>query len=201
MRVLQAVLSRAPVIAPAMVAAAVPALFAGCAAPDHASLATELRQFSLADAPSVEPTALARARPDYDRPLPEHLTQRLCEEFTLVTVTRPSDFSALRRRLGLPADLPTPDFSRGSVIGLLAEVGEPANDVWPVRIRTAMARDGEGGIEAEFAPGLYYPIVTAGFLDLVYIPGLSSVRIVKVNQRTFLLRPAGSAELTAHRPG
>lgn len=146
---------------------------------------------------SAEPSAcvsLVRTRVSFDRPLPPRLTQELCPEFLLITVNRPADWAELRRRLDLP-DNPVPmDFSRGMIVGIQANVGEFAERPWPIRVETVRIRTGTGRVEASFAPGLYYPLQTAGYVELVYVPGLQQISMVCVNHRTFLLHSSASLD-------
>jgi hypothetical protein len=161
----------------------------GCAATPPKTAAV-VPIWELASAEPSCPTPLSRARIAYDRPLPAYLTQRLSEDFTLVSITRPQDWKDVCHRLGLT---PTsePDFARGMVAGIIAQVGEPSRpSCWPVSIKAIRTRRGLGSVEAEFAPGLYYPLRTAGYLDLVYVPDVQAIGMVRIGERTFIIRSA-----------
>jgi len=67
-------------------------------------------------------------------------------------------------------------------------VGQCAHNAWPMHLRAVRARAGEGWLEAEFVPGLYYPLRTAGYLELAYVPALRTVRMVRIGPRTFMIR-------------
>ena len=163
----------------------------GCAAPSLPP--AEVPDWQLAHGELVKPRLLGRGRVSHDRPLPEHLTQRLCEEFSLVTITQPADWADMRRRLQLdraPLDL---DLSQGVIVGILANVGESPRDTWPIQLQAVRTCSGEGWLEARFAAGFYYPLLTAGYLELAYVPGLRTVRMVRIANRTFVIRSATSS--------
>lgn len=158
----------------------------GCAAASPPP--AEIPVWQLAHAEPVKPRVLGRARVSPDRPLPEHLIQPLCEEFALVIITRPADWADVRRRLRLdraPLDV---DLSQGMIVGILANVGECPRDTWPIQLQTVRTYSGEGWVEARFCAGFYYPLVTAGYLELAYVPGLRTVRMVHIANRTFMIR-------------
>ena len=160
----------------------------GCAAAPPPP--AEVPVWQLAYAEPIKPRLLGRARVSYDRPLPEHLTQPLCEEFSLVIITQPADWADMRRRLQLdraPLDL---DLSQGVIVGILANVGECPRDTWPIHLQAVRTCSGEGWVEARFSAGFYYPLVTAGYLELAYVPGLRTVRMVRIANRTFMIRSA-----------
>lgn len=144
--------------------------------------------WELANAEPYEPIRLGRARVSFDRPLPGHLVQDLSPEFALVTVRTAADWTQLSRRLRLPQGPPAADLSQGMVVGILARVGESAGQTWPIRLRCIRSIGGEGCLEATFAPGLYYPILTAGYVEFAYAPGLQTVSLVHINHRKFVIR-------------
>lgn len=92
-----------------------------------------------------------------------------------------------------PAPRPL-DFANGAVVGLIADVGECASPDWPTQLQVARVLNGEGWLEFSFTGGIFYPIKTAGYLDLAYVPGLKSVQMVQVGRRSFILRPSGGQE-------
>ncbi len=160
----------------------------GCAATPAPPV--EVPVWELADAEPVKPRLLGRARVSYDRPLPHHLTQPLCKEFSLIVITEPDDWADVRRRLGLELAPLALDLARGAIVGILANVGECANGTWPIQLETVRTQSGEGSLEARLAGGLYYPLLTAGYLELAYVPGLRTVRKVEIGPRgrTFIIR-------------
>ena len=161
----------------------------GCAAAPPSTV-TVVPIWELASADPTPAKPLGRARVAYDRPLPAFLTQQLSNDFTLVSINRPQDWEDVCRRLSLTPASP-PDFRNGMVAGIIANVGEPARaSCWPVEIKTTRLRGGLASLEADFAPGVYYPVRTAGYLDLVYLPGVQTVGMVRVGDRTFIIRSA-----------
>jgi hypothetical protein len=162
---------------------------AGCARPTQS--ATEVQAWSLSSDEPVLLTALAQVRVSPDRPLPEHVVQRLCPEYALVVVSRPTDWEEICRRLALPAALQTVDLNTGPVIGLLADVGEHAENEWPVHIVSVRNTGGQGTLEASFRQGVYYPLRTAGYLELAKITGTTSITTVQIDSRVFTIRRSG----------
>ncbi len=144
--------------------------------------------WELANAEPYEPIRLGRARVSFDRPLPAHLVQDLSPEFALITVRTETDWAGLRRRLRLPQEPPAVDLSQGVIVGILARVGESAGEAWPIRLRYVRCMAGEGCVEATFTPGLYYPVLTAGYVEFAYAPGLRTVSLVHINHRKFAIR-------------
>ena len=107
-----------------------------------------------------------------------------------MVIRKRSDWRTIRDRFGfdpLPAEA---DLSKGVVLGLIAEVGEATHDVWPVTLEQVRAVDGQGWVEAGFIGGIYYPVRTAGYLELAYVPGLRMVRTIRVGHRGFVIRPS-----------
>ena len=160
----------------------------GCAATPPPS--AEIPVWELAYAEPVKPAFVGRARVSFDRPLPEHLTRRLCDEFSLVTIREAADWADVRRRLQLQHDPLNLDLSQGAIVGILANVGECAHGRWPVQLHAVRTRSGQGWVEASFTSGLYYPLRAAGYLELAYVPGLRTVRMVRIGHRTFMIRTA-----------
>ncbi len=158
----------------------------GCTARDGNGR-TEIVTWQLANGEPVKPRLLGRTRLNQDRPLPDHLIQVLSSEFSLVTITRRADWVSIGRRTRLPALGPEVDLTRGMIVGILANVGESATGKWPISLRVVRTHAGQGWIEADFASGLYYPVQTAGYLELVYVPGLRAVQRVGINDRIFVI--------------
>lgn len=161
---------------------------AGCATGKPSS--TELPVWQLALSEPVKPRLIARARVRYDKPLPVHLTQPLCDEFALITITEPADWADVQSLLHLDPVRPDLDLDHGAIIGIQANVGEYSTDAWPIRLQAVRTRSAAGWVEAWFAPGLYYPLSTAGYLELVYVLGLRTVRRVEISpgSRSFIIR-------------
>lgn len=144
--------------------------------------------WELANAEPFEPVLLGRARVSFDRPLPAHLTQELSREFSLVMIRDRSAWADVRRRLQLPPAPPGIDLDEGMIVGILAKVGQNAEGRWPIHLRSIRRCGQEGSIEATFTPGLYYPVLTAGYVEFAFAPGLRRLSMVRINQRKFLIR-------------
>ncbi len=164
---------------------------AGCTGPAAAPL--EVATWELARVEPLKPVPLGRARISFDLPLPQRLIEELSPEFTLLVIRQRADWESLRRSIGLTAG-PEPDLSVGAIVGLVAWVGESAEAGWPVRLTGVRALAGTAWIDAEFVPGLYYPLRAPGYLDLCYVPGVSSVGVVRINHRVFVIHPTVPAE-------
>jgi hypothetical protein len=159
---------------------------AGCAATDRATTAVPV--WELANAEPLQPVSVGRGRLSFDRPLPAHLVQELSPEFSLVTIRTAKDWQDVQRRLHLPGLPAGVDLSQGSIVGLLANVGESMEGRWPIHLRCLRRCGTEGSLEAAFTPGLYYPVLTAGYVELVYAPGISTINLVSIDNRRFILR-------------
>jgi hypothetical protein len=149
--------------------------------------------WELANAEPLQPVSVGRGRLSFDRPLPAHLVQELSPEFSLVTIRTAKDWEDVQRRLHLPALPAGVDLSQGSIVGLLANVGESMEGRWPIHLRCLRRCGSEGSLEATFASGLYYPVLTAGYVELVYAPGIRNISLVSIDKRRFVLpspRPA-----------
>jgi len=157
----------------------------GCSGTTDRWQPEDILHLELAKAEPAEPLLVGRGRVGYDRRLPEHLTQELTQEYVLVTIRTQEDWDEVRRRLGLPNSPPEVDLSQGAVVGIQARVGESVNNGWPIHIRSVRVRRGSGWLDIDFLHGLYYPLQTASYLELCYVPGLRHVRMVRINHRTF----------------
>jgi len=144
--------------------------------------------WELANAKPVTPIPVCRARLSYDRPLPAHLLQELCPEYSLVVIRTDGDWADVRRRLQCSSSGPDLDLSRGSIVGLVANVGESMDRHWPIHLRTLRRIGTEGFLQAAFTPGVYYPLITASYVDLVYAPGVRTVSLVGIDNRRFVIR-------------
>lgn len=143
--------------------------------------------WELAQAEPFEPVLLGRTRVSFDQHLPEAIVQQLCEEFSLISITRPTDWRALQRALRLPSGPPGLDLEQGMIVGILANVGESADGTWPIQLEHLRRRGAIGSLEATFVPGVYYPLLTAGYLELVYAPGIRGIHLVTINHRQFVI--------------
>jgi hypothetical protein len=144
--------------------------------------------WQLANAQSVDLKFFFSGRINYDRPLPSHMTQRLSDQFTLVTIRSTKDWEYVWRRLHLSGAIPQLDFTGGIVVGILADVGEFCQSSSPVQIHSIQVQGGMGMMDAELMTGVYHPLKTAGYVQLVYVPGVKTIRLVQINQASFILR-------------
>jgi hypothetical protein len=173
----------------AMLAGLLCVLAAGCSVAWRRPAATaEVPVWELANARPIAARPVGRARVDCERPLPSSFAQSLCTEFTLVCITNATNWADLRGRCGLATSPEELDFSQGAVVGLIANIGEGARGIWPIELDEARVQKGQGCVEFDFAAGVYYPVRTAGYLELAYVPGLREVQMVRVGQRRFIIR-------------
>ncbi len=127
--------------------------------------------------------------------IPANLRESLCDEFDLVLVRSDVEWRRLGRAVGLSeADAGRPNFRRGSVVGLVAKVGQPANDAWPIRVEEVRLAEGSGWVRFAFQAGLYYPIATPPYFTAAFVPGLREVKVVQVGRRIFAVGDSGAAE-------
>ncbi|GEM_PF-1263378 len=143
--------------------------------------------WELVHAPPVEHLSLGRARLSYDRPLPARLVQELSPEFSLLTIRTSRDWEEVRRRLDLPAAPSFVDFSKGIVVGIVANVGESVDASWPIPIRQIRGCAGQGCLEASFGAGLYYPLLCPSYVELAYAPGVQVITRVHMSHRKFVI--------------
>lgn len=167
---------------------------AGCASP-----AREPATFwELASAVEVPPAVRWECRVLKPELIPPELKTPLSEEFAAVHIRSPSEWRRLQRVLQLDQPGPALDFSRGSIVGLLADVGEPSDQGrWPVELEEARVVQGAGWVRFRFASGLFYQIRTAPFFTAVYVPGLRQLRVVQINHRVYRLAPGPEPSLRA----
>jgi hypothetical protein len=161
-------------------------LCAGCLAPQPLP-PDPIPPDGRAGAPVVH-RVLCRTRLDDARALPRGTFYPLCPEFTLVTIRRPADWQALQLHLGLDLDRTRCDLERGMIIGVLGNLGECCSTHSPLRIRAVRSYDGLAVVETSVADGLYHPVRTAAYLELVYVPGIRSVGMLRIADRTFVFR-------------
>jgi len=116
------------------------------------------------------------------------IVTRLNEAFDLVVLREAGQWLRLWAAVGEPVAPAAPDFSLGVVVGLVARVGQPVDGSWPVEVGAIRLLRGVGCVEGRISAGLYYPLVGPAFVELVYVPGLVRVRMVRLGQEQFELR-------------
>jgi hypothetical protein len=159
-------------------------LAVGCAAPRIVTF-----QWDLATPVETRADRGWRARLAGRDEVPGEFRTVLCDEFELVVADSPGKWRRLREALELEEGPTTgyPDFRNGVVVGLIADVGEPAAADWPVAL-DAVRRDGtHAWIRYRFSGGLYYPVRTGPYFIAGFIPDIRDVRIVQINRRVFAL--------------
>ncbi|MGB9624872.1 MAG: hypothetical protein ACPMAQ_08415 [Phycisphaerae bacterium] len=136
-------------------------------------------------APGAMPRWYSRLAEGYT--LPVGITERLCDEFEFAHVRTPAQWHRLCRVVFADGRPPSGrlDFNRGSVVALIARVGDPADGKWPLTLEEARVVDGEGWLRFQLATGLYYPVSSGAYFIAYYVPGLKVARIVQVNKRIF----------------
>jgi hypothetical protein len=158
----------------------------GCAASFKAR-STPIPTWELAEAQPARTITLARIRIPLDHPIPTELMQPLCEEYALLMIESPRAWGRLAEDLELPDLPPEADLHKGMIVGLLADVGEASDATWPITIEEARVQEGLGWLIADFHRGIYYPLKTASYLELAYVPGMRRVRRIDINNRRFAL--------------
>lgn len=125
------------------------------------------------------------------RGLPEDMVSRLCPEFDLVHIRSAGDWRRLRGLVAFPDEpaLRAIDFQRGSVVGLVARLGRPADGRWPIEFDEVRLGNGTGWVRFRFRSGVYYPVLTGPYLLAAYVPGLREPQVVEINGRMFTLSP------------
>lgn len=159
---------------------------AGCSSPASSSWSVPVWQ--LAKAEPYAPLHLARGRISFDAPLPARLVQQLSPTFAMITVRKPADWQNLCRQLHIQPARTDLDLTQGVILGLAAQVGEPAAGKWPIQINYVRQISGEAAVDATFTPGIYYPLLTAAYVDWVYAPGIETVTFIRINHRQFVLQ-------------
>lgn len=150
----------------------------------HPSRESRLSDLALARPVAAQP--VWKVRVPLDAQLGNRMQRRLCTEFALLEIYTEEDFNDFCNKIGLAPDQAHPDLETGALVGIIAAVGEQMGDRWPVAVETIRVHQGAGWIKARFRPGTYYPLSTAAYCDLVYVPGLKEVLAVEINRRTFL---------------
>ncbi len=164
-------------------------VMAGCASSKSGRLKTEVPLWQLATAEPTPIVWIGRARLSPKASLPGHLIQNLSDEFDLVTIHGDADWQNFQKIVCPTSYPPVVDLRRGMILGVVARVGEPARSEWPIQFQAVRECCGAGLIEINFAPGLYHPVQTSSFVELVYIPVTCHIRTVRINRRTFIMQP------------
>jgi hypothetical protein len=123
--------------------------------------------------------------------LPEDMVSRLCPEFDLVQIRSSVDWCRLRELVAVPDEpaLHAIDFHRGSVVGLVARLGRPADGRWPIDFDEVRLSDGRGWLRFRFRSGVYHPVLTGPYFVAAFVPGLREPQVVEINGRMFTLSP------------
>lgn len=152
--------------------------------------------WELAEDARINPDLSWRTRLAEDRVVPPELVEHLCDEFDVVHVRTAAQWHRLCAALALPTDHAgqRPDFTHGTVVGLIARVGRPAFDAWPVGLERVRLCGSIGWVQFSFAGGLYYPVLDAPYFVATYVPGLREARVVQIHRREFIFEPAGRAD-------
>jgi hypothetical protein len=158
----------------------------GCAAPPQAR-STPIPTWELAEAQPTPMITLARLRVPLEHQIPKSFIQPLCPEYALVIIESDAEWKRLRERIDLIDAMPEVDLRRGMIVGLMADVGEASEPVWPISFEEARVQDGLGWLTALFHRGIYYPVKTAPYLEIAYVPRMRRVRRVDINNRSFAL--------------
>jgi hypothetical protein len=142
---------------------------------------------ALATSPPVQPDAEWRVRvPLGTEPLADHVC-RLSDQYELIEIRSSAKWRSFCQMTGLADCDAAPDFSKGTVVGLIASVGEPVDGSWPTDIsEIRLQRDGAAWIRTRFRTGVYRPLLSDAYCNLAYVKGLSRVILVEINRRAFL---------------
>jgi len=145
--------------------------------------------WELAQTVRIDPALTWHLRLTDAKCVPPELTRTLCEEYDALHVTSSAQWRQLRCCLGIPDKAPGRDldFCHGSVFGIIARVGEPAAERWPIELDTVRLVNGNGWINLRFISGLYYPLQGPPFLYAAYVPGLRIPRIIQVDRLKFII--------------
>lgn len=163
-------------------------LLAGCAAkpgPNPAPQTIRIDPAALATSPPIQPQTQWRVRiPLGEEPQVDHICT-LCDEYALIEIRNPQTWKRFCKQTGL--ECPTPNFDAGTVVGLVAVVGEPVGDQWPTSIsELRLQDDGAAWIRSRFQTGVYRPLLVDSYCNLIYHSGLKSVVLVEINRRAYL---------------
>lgn len=159
----------------------------GCAGGPNGARVIRVDPASLATSPPIQPDAQWRVRiPLGTEPLADHVC-RLCDQYELIEIRTPDKWQSFCQQTGLASGTPTPDFSRGMVVGLIASVGEPVDGSWPTAIsEIRLQGNGAAWIRSRFRTGVYRPLLADPYCNLAYVKGLNRVILIEINRRAFL---------------
>lgn len=102
----------------------------------------------------------------------------LGERVILIQARNAAEWASVQ--LAMPELHLTPDFSRGSVIGLASCAGTPVGGEWPIALRTIRVCRGAALVRAEFAAGTYLPDEQT-FAEVAFVEGLNTALVIDVN--------------------
>lgn len=112
----------------------------------------------------------------------EELCTALGPRLGLLQVRTASEWEMLRRCA--PELGSAPDFSRGIVIGLASQAGQPLDGNWPISLEAVRVHRGAGFAIAHFEGGSFLPDGTT-YLETAQFDGLATVLMVDVNGTRF----------------
>jgi len=163
---------------------------AGCVGvrgPEPKIPAIRIDPAGLASSPPVQPERQWQVRLPMDTQATADWTCRLCDQYDLIQIRTPQRWRLFCDQTNLTEATAPLDFTRGSVVGLIARVGEPADGGWPTAIsEVRMLSDGTAWVRSQFRAGLYRPVLTDSYCNLIYVKGLRRVFLVEINRRAFL---------------
>jgi len=142
----------------------------------------------LAQASVVEAGPRWRVRLGSEGALPAEVVTRLNGSCDLIVVRTPGEWVAVWRALGVGYCPEAPDLGAGSIVGLAARLGEPADGSWPLELGMVRVERGWGLLRWQVGPGFYHPVIGPAFVDLAYVRGLRHVKGVEIGTESFVLR-------------
>ena len=119
--------------------------------------------------------------------LPPGVVVPLCEQYEVLEVHDARRWRELRETLRLQGVSEDLDFSRGSVVGLAAVLGQPLSGDWPIHLDHVKLSHGLGSLTVRVEQGLYNPTRGSAYCVMAYVPGVERLAIVRVNHRLFYL--------------
>lgn len=128
----------------------------------------------------------------------EGLATRLSPHLLVIMVRSDADWAAIWGMWGWTAPA-SPDWSAGMIVGVCFEPGEPvARSEWPIQLVRVVRVEPSGlaRIELQQTINDFYPLVACGYLELAYVPGVSGVSQVIVDDQSFGLLDARPADAT-----
>ena len=113
--------------------------------------------------------------------LPRKCVHRLSDRFDLLVIRTPQQWASILKATNLRRDLQPPPFSEGTVVGLIAHVGEPSSAGWPAVIKTVKRRGSVALLIAVFDVGYYRPLLVPPYLHLAFVPSAKQFLGLKLN--------------------